>query len=343
MNKSRRRKRLSKSAAAAIVTSALAVLFIAALLIVNIFIPVKYLTAYMVKASVNREGELRVTFIDVGFGESILIELPDGKTALIDGGDGAYANRLKVVKTLNSRGIKTLDYLVCTSVKKEHCGSLAEILRYKEVKSAFVPYCPNTRITDEYHAFITALDDKEIQSSVACVGNGFYGEDYFFTFLSPSSYLSQVSEYAAMNSDPDAQNIENASAVGWLEYNGFKFVFTSDVRPDALKRAITDYNLHKQLGEEYCPFEGYSVELDGCTVTTVAGHGGESNAYAPWYELVKPDYAVVSVGENYAGYPSAVALSNPIGVGAELYLTEESGNITFTVNADGLEISAENN
>lgn len=343
MNKSRRRKRLSKSAIASIITSALAALFVAALLIVNIFIPVKYLTAYMVKASVNRGGELRVTFIDVGFGESILIELPDGKTALIDGGDGAYANRLKVIQTLNSRGIKTLDYLVCTSVKKEHCGSLAEILRYKEVKSAFIPYCLNTRLTDEYHAFITALDGKNIQSSVACTGNGFYGEDYFFTFLSPSDYLSGVSEYAQMNSDPDAQNIENASAVCWLEFSGFKFVFTSDVREGALKRVIADYTLHKRLGEEYCPFAGYSVELDGCTVATVAGHGGESNAYAPWYELIKPVYAVVGVGENYGGYPSAVALSDPTGVGAELYLTEESGNITFTVNADGLEISAEKN
>lgn len=339
--KKTRIKKLSRSALAAIITSAVIAALIVALLILNAFIPVRYLTAYTVKKTKNREGELRVTFIDVDFGESVLIELPDGKTALIDGGDGAYPNEIKLLKTLNSRGIDTIDYLVCTSVKGEHCGGLKEILQYKTVKKAFVPYANNTRITEEFRAFKTALDEEKAESAVACVGEGFYGEDYFFTFLSPSNYTNPNSEYAQMNANPDKENIDNASAVCWLECKGVKFAFSSDVRGGTLERVIKDYELHKQLGEDYCSFAGRAVELENCTVATVAGHGGKDNAYAPWYELLKPSHAVVSVGKNYGGYPSAIALSNPAGVGAELYLTNESGNLTFTVNADGLDITSE--
>lgn len=341
MKKSGNKKKLSKSALAAIITSAVVVTFVAALLILNAFIPVRYLTAYTVKSAKNKSGELRVTFIDVDFGESVLLELPDGKTALVDGGDGAYPNQLKLLKTLNSRGIDSIDYLVCTSVKKEHCGGLKEILQYKTVKSAFTPYCANTRLTDEYRAFIVALGDKKVDSKIACVGEGFYGEDYFFTFLSPSNYLNGNSEYASMNANPDKENIDNASAVCWLECGGVKFAFSSDARGGALERVVADYSAHKQLGEAYCPFAGRSVALEGCSVVTVAGHGGEKNAYAPWYETLKPEHAVVNVGKNYGGYPSAIALSDPLGVGAKLYFTNESGNITFTVNSDGLCVAAE--
>ncbi|MGN0806188.1 MAG: ComEC/Rec2 family competence protein [Candidatus Coproplasma sp.] len=339
MKDKRRKRRLSHSALIAIIISAVAAAIVIALIIVNAFIPVRYLSAYAVRADKNTQGQLRVTFIDVGFGDSTLIELPDGKTALIDGGDGSYPNQLKLLKTLNEHGIEYIDYLICSSVKKEHCGGLSELIKLKGVGTAFIPYCLNERITDEYHAFITALKDKNIASNIAQVGEGFDGEDYFFTFLSPSNYLNPTSEYTQLNTNPDKENTDNASAVCWLECFGKKFAFCSDVRSEALERAMADYNLHKSLGDDYCPFNGKGVEPEGCDVITVAAHGGEKNACAAWYSLLKPEHAVVSVGLNYSGYPSAIALSNPTGVGAELYLTSEVGNVEFIVNSQGLRVA----
>ncbi|MGN0824518.1 MAG: ComEC/Rec2 family competence protein [Candidatus Coproplasma sp.] len=339
MNGKRKRRKLTRSALVAIIISAVAAFAVIALIILNAFIPVRYLSAYAVKSAQNTQGQLRVTFIDVGFGDSTLIELPDGKVALIDGGDGSYPNQLKLIKTLNAHGIDYIDYLICSSVKKEHCGGLAEILELKGVGTAFIPYCLNERITDEYFAFTSALKAQEINSKIANVSEGFAGEDYFFTFLSPSSYQNPNSEYADLNSNPDKENIDDASAVGWLECFGKKFAFCSDVRSGALERAMADYSVQKALGGVYCPFDGKGVELENCDVITVAAHGGEKNACAAWYSLLKPKYAVVSVGQNYGGYPSAIALSNPTGVGAEVYLTSESGNIEFCVNSQGLNVT----
>lgn len=336
MNGKRKGRKLPKYALVAIIISAIAAAIIIALVTVNAFIPVRYLSAYTVTANKNTPGQLKVTYIDVGFGDSALIELPDGKTALIDGGDGSYPNQLKLLKTLNEHGVDYIDYLVCSSVKKEHCGGLAELIKLKGVGKAFIPYCKNQRITDEYHAFITALEDKNIPSEIANVSQGFDGEDYFFTFLSPSNYQNPNSEYTGLNTNPDKVNTDNASAVCWLESYGKSFAFCSDVREGALSRVIADYKLQKQLGNPFCPYNGNAVELESCNVSTVAAHGGEKNACAEWFSLLKPEYAVVSVGLNYGGYPSAISLSNPTGVGAHLFLTSESGNVEFCVTAQGL-------
>lgn len=334
MNK--RRKKLKKSQIAAIIIAAVGVLIAAAVLITNAFIPVKYLTAYLVKKDVNEEGVMRVSFIDVDFGDCILVELPDGKNMLIDGGDGAYPNTLAALKFLNSRGVKKIDYLVCTSVRDEHCGGLAEIVKYKEVGTAFVPHSNNTRITDGYRAFTVALEERGVTCREASVGEGVVedGFGYFFTFLSPSSYDNPDSAYADMNKEPSEKNISNASAVLWLEYAGVSFAFTSCIGADGLKDLVKNYEASSELGQPFCEMDGRAVKLEDCTVVSVAGHGGKNNTYAPWYDLLMPDYAVISVGKSYADYPSDFAMSDVCAY-CEPYLTKYDGDITFTVNATG--------
>lgn len=335
-----RTKGFTKGTLAVIITSLVICLVFAALLILNTFIPLKYFTSYAVKAHKNEEGNMRVTFIDVGFGESILVELPDGRNMLIDGGSGSYKNNLSLLEAINRRGIKVIDYLVCTSVKDEHCTGLAEIVKYKTVKKAFVPNVNNTRITDEYHSFISAVNKKNIPTEIACVSAGEEGDDYFFTFLSPSDYRSPQSEYTVLNGEPTNANIERASAMVWLEYGGTSFAFVSDARADTFKRVVEDYKLHEALGTPYCALGEHSVVLPECDVVSVACHGGEDNTYAPWYDLVKPKEAVVNVGENYSTYPSAMALSDVCQYAQPLY-TMYDGNITFIVNADGYTVLKE--
>lgn len=329
--------KLSKAVASVLISVSVLIIFIVALLITEIYIPVKYLTAYFVKAEQNRYGILRVNYVNVGFGDCILIELPDGKTALIDGGDGAYPNTLSALKVLNSRGVKKIDYLICSSVKPEHCGGLSDLVEYKDIGYAFIPYCLNTRITSQYRSFINKLDEKGVPRSYACVGEGISGEGYFLTFLSPCNYLSPNGEYASLNKNPSAANIENASAVIWLEYGETSFAFTSDVRSEGLKRIVEDYKISEELNQPYCAYKGNDVNLKNCDIITAAGHGGEDNTYAPWYDLTKPEQAIISVGKNYSGYPSNVALSDICNYCNPLY-TMYDGDITVTADAEGYKI-----
>ncbi len=338
--KSKRRRKLSGKVIAAICTAAVAAVLLAAILITNIFIPIKYFTAYCVKRNPNSKGVMRVGFIDVGFGDSTLVELPDGKTVLIDGGDGAYGNNLNLLAYLNAAGVDTIDYLICTSVKKEHCGGLADIIKYKEVGFAYIPYCLNTRITAEYHAFISQLNKRNISYGYACAGEGIIDGkgSYFLTFLSPTDYQNPQSQYYAMNSDPTAANIDGASVVCWLEYAGVCFALTSDIRADGLKRIVGEYRACAALGQPYSMFRGKSVNLENCTVVTAPCHAGANGTYAPWYDLTKPEQAVISVGKNYSDYPSLKALSDICNYCQPLY-TMYDGNITISVNGDGYAVT----
>lgn len=311
-------------------------------LILNIFMPIRYISAYLVIPNKAEQDRLRVTYMDVGFGDSTLIQLPDGKVVLIDGGDGSYPNQVKLLKSLNENGISQIDYLICSSVKKEHCGGLTELLYRKTVKKVFMPYCKNERITDEYYSFTKTLKSKGIENTVACVGEGFMGENYFFAFLSPSSYDNPLSEYIGLNTEPNKENIDNSSIVCWLECYGKRFAFCSDARSGVLERIMADYSANKLTNSVYTPYGSKVVELEKCDVATLEGHGGEKNACSEWWDLLKPDHAIISVGLNYGGYPSIMSMSNPAGVDSSVYLTSESGNICAVADAQTFTIKGKN-
>lgn len=335
----KQKKHIPKWVTATLIPVTIAVVISIALLITNAFIPVKYLTAYFVKSQERTEGELRVTYLDVGFGDSALIEFPDGKVMMIDGGDGSYPHELSVIKYLNARGVDTIDFLVCTSVKEEHCGGLAEIVKYKNVKKAFIPYCENTRITDGFHAFIGALNDKKTDYEYAAIGEGYADEDHdlFFTFLSPTDKDSHLSEYVKLNSDPNTENIEKASVVTWLQYGKTAFAFTSDARSQTLKSITESYNMSKTINQPFCKIENFSVRLEDCSVLTVPAHGGEENTYAPWYDVIKPECAVLSIGNSFANYPSLKSLSDVCAYVQPLY-TQENGNIVIKASTESFSV-----
>ena len=330
------RKHTPKWIKSTVIPLTVAVVICIALIVVNIFVPIRYLSAYLVSASGVTEGEMRVSFLDVGFGDSALVEFPDGKIMLIDGGDGAYPHELSLLKYLNSRGVKEIDYLVCSSVKNEHCGGLTELIKYKTVKKAFVPYCINTRVTDEFHAFMTVLNDKNIPFEYASIGKGYYDEesDLFFTFLSPTDKDSPLSEYLDMSSNPTNENIERASIVTWLQYGETAFAFASDARAETLENIIEKYEIYKISGQPFCKIGNYSVKLEDCDIVSVPAHGGEKNSCANWYGVLKPEFAVLSIGNNYSSLPSYKSVTDVLAY-TRLLQTQEKGNIVISVTAAG--------
>lgn len=84
------------------------------------------------------KSSYRVSYIDVGQGNSSFVELPDGKNMLIDGGDSEYGET--VAEFLDNRGVSTLDYLVATHADSDHIGGLNYILDNFEVKQIFRPF-----------------------------------------------------------------------------------------------------------------------------------------------------------------------------------------------------------
>lgn len=76
--------------------------------------------------------DMRVSFIDVGQGDAILIEAPNGKTMLVDGGKKGEGKA--VVEYIRQQGVKRLDYVVATHPDADHIGGLIAVLNSISVR-----------------------------------------------------------------------------------------------------------------------------------------------------------------------------------------------------------------
>lgn len=310
----KREKRLNKRVKTSIIVSAVTVFIVVALIITNFYIPVKYLFSYFVLRNKGaEEGVMRVRFLDVDYGDCIIVELPDGKNMLIDGGDGKTVHESKILKTLNKCDIKTIDYLFCSSFRREYCGGLEEIIKYKSVKNIYMPDIANTYVTNEYNKFVLAANASKAEVYLNRFGAGKEGGDYFFAVLNSGD-----------------------SAVIWLEYAGAGFLFTSSAKRDVGAKIADGYLISKAFGESYCKVGNHFVNLENCKVLQLSNHGASDGAAIPLFELADPDYLVISVGKNGEGLPSMDALSLVLSQeNKELFRTDEEGDITFSVYGDG--------
>lgn len=333
----KQKKKFGKGKIATIVGGVFICLSAIFLIILNIYIPLKYLSAYIVASDKNCAGQMRVSFVDVGYGDCTIIEFPDGKTALIDGGDGTYPNNLKVLRALNERSINNIDYLVCTSACPEKCGGLAEIVKLKSVSVIFAPYFPIRYYNTEYYSFRRFLYDNNIEPEFCEYGNGIFNDEYGynFCFLSPSNHMIDSGEGSVFNKNHTKENADNASAVTWLEYGGIGFLLMGNGGEKVQRKIINSAKVGFEIN-------GRTLNIAGCSVLKVPDHGSAAASYGELYDFFKPKAAIISVGENGYKSPSVQALSGAYQAsGGNLYRTDEDGTVTFTVSSGDFKIEKE--
>ncbi|MBI4801936.1 MAG: MBL fold metallo-hydrolase, partial [Elusimicrobia bacterium] len=81
-------------------------------------------------SSSNTWAQLKVYFVDVGQGDAIYVEFPNGKNALIDGGP----NGEKIHNFLKAKGVTTIDYLALTHPHADHYRGLKKVFAAYDVK-----------------------------------------------------------------------------------------------------------------------------------------------------------------------------------------------------------------
>ena len=81
----------------------------------------------------------RITMLDVGQGQAILLQT-EGKTILVDCGGGSDAKTADIVaETLLSQGITRLDGIIITHYDRDHAGALSNLLTRIDTDSLFLP------------------------------------------------------------------------------------------------------------------------------------------------------------------------------------------------------------
>jgi competence protein ComEC len=150
-----------------------------------------------------------VHFIDVGQGDSALVQLPSGQSILIDGGTAGAAGI--VIDYLKTAGVTKIDHLISTHPHEDHIGGLIRVIREFPIGKIYMPRATHT--TRTYENLLLTIKDKGLRISEAKAG----------LFLDCGPKIETV--FVAPCGESYA-NLNNYSAVLKLSYGDTAFLFT---------------------------------------------------------------------------------------------------------------------
>lgn len=248
---------------------------------------------------------LKVVFFDVGQGDAIFIETPNGVQVLVDGGPskGVLRSLGGVLKPWD----RSLDIIIVSHPDMDHIGGLPSVLERFSVGSVWESgVLHDSTVYETLHSsmFKNGLSPVLIRSGERYV----LDENIFIDVLFP---------------DRDVFNVESntASSIVRLVYGDTSFLLTGD-SPKAIEGYLVDL---------------YAQALES-TVLKLGHHGSKTSTSEIFLSMVNPQYAVISAGkDNQYGHPHKEVIEALDSRGIMYASTAEEGNVIFT--SDGVTVS----
>lgn len=254
--------------------------------------------AWVVVWDLSEAGDLEVVFFDVGQGDSIFIETPDGFQVLIDGGPGLVVLE-KLAKEMPFYD-RTIDLIILTHPEHDHYFGLLEVLKRYEVRS--ILWTGILRDTAEWEEWKRLIKEEGANIIIAETGQRIVLQK------EPLIYLDILYPFENLENQ-ETKYTNDTSIVAELFFNDVSFLFTGDISK----------KIEKELVYEY-------IDLNS-DVLKVAHHGSKTSSCLEFLEAVSPELAVITVGENNYGHPYPEVLANLEKFDIQVLITKESGDI----------------
>ena len=282
------------------------------------------------------EGTLEMTVIDIGQGDCIFLQFPDGQTMIMDAGSefGSTNEYDQLTAHLTLRGIDSLDYVFITHSDYDHIRYMQDIFEDYEVKNIYMP-----RVADDMSATwtktVAAIEEETwtnesgetVDSEIYYTVGDFViqGEDWT---MNCHSYLED--DYPSVKESSSAEVKNAVSPVCFLEYADRTIVLTGD---------------SNERNEEYLLERGV-LDKDA-DVLKVGHHGSRTSSLQEFLNAVDCEYAIVSYGEdNEYGHPTPELMSrledytdvrpdNDYNGYKYVYETPKDGNVSVYVDGNG--------
>ena len=241
-------------------------------------------------------GPLSAQHLDIRF-----LNVGQGDAAVIrEGGKTALidAGSGDVVAYLRELRIDTLDLVVASHNHADHIGGMTGVFSSTMVRNYLDNGVPHTTAT--YQRTIQAVRASGAQ------------------YLNATSRTITLGDAQIHVIAPPTGRDHNNSSVGILvEYGEFRALFTGDSELDELGYWLS------------------SGTIPQMHVVKVAHHGSWNGTSAEWVAATQPAVAVISVGKNSYGHPSAQAIAQWQNAGARVYRTDYDGTVVILANTDG--------
>ncbi len=250
---------------------------------------------------------LKVTMIDVGQGDALLLEFPHGETLLYDAGPRtqAYdAGERIVVPYLKKHGVGTIDAAVISHAHADHFGGLAAVIREIDVGRIYASaqHSGNRWYSD----LLSELEERSIPYIPIRAGERIEG------FTNARVYVVHPSPVFIQSPGDDRHwNLNNASVVLLVQYGNFRILLTGDAETEA---------------------EGYMDFIFGdfldAEVLKAGHHGSNTSSTRRLLNSVRPHDVLISVGrENRFKHPSEEIIRRFESNNIRIYRTDRHGAV----------------
>lgn len=259
-------------------------------------------------------NQLRISFLDVGQGDAILAEMPDGESLLVDGGpDAAVLEKLE--QHLGAFNHK-IDLMILTHPHLDHLAGLIEVLKRYEVKKVLITGAAHS--TDQYIEFLRLINEKNIPLAIAKRGEEFHFGEATLEMLYPFKDLTNKN--IPRDNIATGGGLNDTSVVALLSYQNKKVLLMGDASAEIEKKLL------KNL-----------PEVD---ILKVGHHGSKYSSSPEFLAKIKPRYSVISAGRNNKyHHPHYRALKNLSDSGTKIYRTDLNGDIEAVITAGGLSVT----
>lgn len=260
-----------------------------------------------------KEQETRLTFLDVGQGDSIILESANGRVMVIDGGGQPnfarerwqkrrqpYDVGRRVVNYLRYRGIQKIDNLVLTHGDYDHLGGLQTVTKQLSVQRVIRNNQAPHSVAEQQLVSLW----RQQQIPIYQIDRGAqekWAPGIVIRFYNPAHLYQQA-----------MRNENDASLCIELLIHGQRLLLTGDI--EASGEAV----MQKLL-------PSHPIML-----LKVAHHGSRTSSTPAWLDHIQPQHAVISVGrQNRFGHPAPEVVTRLRQRGIHIWRTDQQGAITF--------------
>ena len=238
---------------------------------------------------------LRITFLDVGQGDAVLLQAPEGQTALIDAGRG------DIVPLLREMGVTQIDLMVATHPHADHIGGMARVIESIPVRFFMDNGEPHTTAT--YRELIAALEARP---------------EITYLEATPRTISLGSATLEVLPLLPRGTTEHNDRSVSLVLRLGD---FTALLSGDSEVRQLTH-------------LVGLGV-VPKLTLLKAAHHGSDNGFTWSFLHAARPRVVVISVGRNSYGHPRRAALDAYAATARETFRTDLHGHLQVHGYGDG--------
>ena len=275
-------------------------------------------------ASKNFKADLKITMLNVGQGDSFLIQTST-QNILIDTSD--MDERTKLVSELDKAGVTTFDKIILTHPHADHIGGIEKLLKDNKytVKEVYDNGIAST--SKLYQNYVKEVKAAKIKHASLTAGETVdFGGGVKFEVLYPDKNLVKDVNGGKQKTDPN-----NESVVGRLVYKDFTMMFTGDAELK-VESEIWQDNDEKKLKSR---------------VLKAGHHGSRTSSSENFVRVVNPEYVLISAGEptdkrggNTYGHPHVEPLQIYLDAGIPAdHILWSWKNGTVVIQTDGKNFS----